>query len=191
MIKLIVKTGNDRINLFFLKKILFLIFEFIIPKDSNLIIFAGSSGQRYCDNSRYLFEYFLKNSKFQCYWLTNNEDTYISKNKFIPNSILFSHSFYSLLIFIRAKYVIIDSGRGDVSPYYLSNIKKIVIQLWHGVPIKRVGFLDSKENHAEYLKETKNYNYLICSSEKEKKILSDSFHLDAALPDVLNNENQI
>jgi CDP-glycerol glycerophosphotransferase (TagB/SpsB family) len=169
--------------------IIFSILEIFIPKNWNTIIFAGSYGQKYSDNSRYLFEYCLKNSNFQCYWLTDDKKIYFSLQKIFPSSILYTHSLRSVLIFFISKTVVIDYGRGDVSPYQLFNYKKNVINLWHGMPLKKVGFLDNNEvisgivptnrriDYKEYTFETKNYNFMVCCSELEKEILSASFHV--------------
>jgi len=161
----------------FMKLMSFAILELIIPKDPNLIIFAGSHGQYYDDNSRYLFEFYLNNSDLKCYWLTNNKNLLITLRKKFYNRVLYGKAIHSLLLFLKAKTVIIDVGRGDVEPYQLLNYRKNVINLWHGIPLKRVGFLDENADFNKLFKETKNYNFMICSSELEREIMSASFHL--------------
>lgn len=164
-------------------KYFFVILEYIMPKDKNLIIFAGSGGNRYADNAKYLFEYFADRDDFKCYWLTKDRNNIKNIDKKYKSRILFHWSGNALFLFLKAKIVVISHGRGDVHPFYLSSKRKCVINLWHGTPIKKIGFLDQKtyssyRNLRKYRDEVKNYTYLVSSSEIERYIFASVFKMD-------------
>ena len=51
-------------------------FSFIIPIDKNLWVFGAWFGEKYADNSKYLFEYVNENhTEIRAVWLTQNHAT--------------------------------------------------------------------------------------------------------------------
>ena len=53
--------------------ILFYPIKHLIPK-GNIILIGTYSRQRYCDNTKFLFEYLSENSEIDIYWLTDNDE---------------------------------------------------------------------------------------------------------------------
>lgn len=109
---------------------------FIIPKDPNLWIMANSFGFK--DNARYLYTYIQEN---------NPEITplWIAKGNRLQDEKNFSRSWLSLSgiwLQYRAGVVFLSTGQNDVARFTLA--RKNIIQLWHGIPIKRI-LLDSDE----------------------------------------------
>lgn len=161
----------------------FIIAENLIPKNTNIIIFAGGGGTRYADNSKYLFEYFVEQGEYDCYWFTDNKEFLNISSLKYRQRILVTRSIYSLNLFLKARTVVISHGRGDVSPYYLCSRYKNVINLWHGIPLKKIGFLDrntllTRREYKRYLDESNNYTYMLASSELESYILAAAFKLN-------------
>lgn len=163
-------------------KLFFIVAEYIVLKDKNLIVFGGPQGDRYADNCKYLFEYLLSKQEFNCYWISQNINLLNSVDEKLRDRLLLPNSIQSLWLFLKASTVIIAYSRTDVAPYYLSSKRKNVINLWHGIPLKNIGFLDAKIIHNEkrirYLdKERKNYSYFVTSSEIESYIQATAFRL--------------
>ena len=80
------------------------------------------------------------------------------------------YSFKSLCIFLKAQTVIVAYDRTDIPFYYVYPNKKTIINLWHGIPLKRLGLLDKKiilnKKSSRHLKKEK-YSYFVTSSDIE------------------------
>ena len=149
-------------------KLINLIFCFVlsivIPQSKNILVFGDRAGNRFTDNSRYLFfyyNYFLKEKK--CVWLTKNKKilNYLRKKGF---HCYFSNSLVGIYYGLRSSWHIFNYSEEDTSIYtgkYRKNLN-----LFHGTAVKYV--------NREYFKK-KDYNSL-----KDKiiqKILKLKYHL--------------
>lgn len=115
----------------------------IYPKDKNLWLFGAWFGQKYSDNSKYLFEYINMNQpNTRAVWLTSNPEVEdeIKKKGF---EVYRTYSFKSILLGLRAKYAVTSHANfSDLMPF-LNNKKVKSIQLWHGTPLKKIGLDDT------------------------------------------------
>lgn len=171
-------------------KILPLIFylaSIIWKKDKNVWILGSWFGNTYSDNPKFLYEYMLRNKpdNINAYWIT--------KNKKLIDSVIgcvYCYSIKGVLIQLRAGKLIVCQNKDDFARPLCFGKNK-VIQLWHGVPIKKIG------NHAiavhnnivvENLKNIKRrieklvmpwrvdkYDLVIASSDYEEKIYQTAF----------------
>ena len=108
---------------------------YLIPKKKDLWIFGNFFG--YCDSARYLFEYVQRNyPEIQAVWIHFNAGDAPPTSR----SHCFRFSLSGLIAQYRAGLVFLSTGKGDVARFTLAG--KTVIQLWHGIPIKRI-LLDS------------------------------------------------
>lgn len=170
-----IKTHLFLIPYFILGNCLFKFLDYFWAKESNILIFSGQNGQRFDDNSKYLFLKFLENYSevFRIVWITNNKLLIddIAENYQIPRTkVKYQFSLSALLTLLRAKYVFYLHGPGDI-PYLRFSKKTIAIQLWHGVPIKRIHALDKRNRkHALKIKKSNKsiYNYWISSSSVDR-----------------------
>jgi CDP-glycerol glycerophosphotransferase (TagB/SpsB family) len=129
--------------LFFLLSIVSLIF----PKDKSLWVFGAWHGERYSDNSRYLFEYVCMNEpKIKAVWLTRNKKVLneIKKNR---KEAYLVKSIKGFWIALRAKIVFVSSEMMDVNPIICHGAVKV--QLWHGTPLKKIGLDDKISGNPE------------------------------------------
>jgi len=115
------------------------VLSFLIPTQKKLLLFGSWYGNKYGDNPRYFFEWHLKNTDYQCYWITKNSDVYKDlKAKNI--NVLYGNSLKAIWFHLRAKAVFCNcSPNTDLFGRYL-NRKTIIFNLWHGTPIKKIGF---------------------------------------------------
>ena len=127
------------IELFFL-----FIFSYIIPKKKNLVI-VGNYADEYKGNSKYIFEFISsKRKKTQCIFFSSNP-LVISKLEKRNLQVVHKHSLKSKWILLRAKYIFVDGSWKDVSKeQFLGRFN--VINMWHGDPIKKIGF-DVKDSN--------------------------------------------
>lgn len=147
-------------------------------------VFGSWYGEKYSDNTKYLYEYVIKNHK-------NIDAIWISKDKIIVNEInnnggkAFVYGTWkanfnvatSKIVFMTQKYL-------DLAPIYLIG-GAIKVQLWHGVAFKKIGY-DSFEVKKNILKKINQkvqnllfrYDIHIASSEEYKNKLSKAFRID-------------
>lgn len=115
-------------------------FSWIFPKDSNLWIFGAWFGEKYADNSKYLFEHINKNHpEIRTIWLTKNKNTL----KLIRSKRYEAYLTYSLkgfLLSMKSKVTIVCVGLCDVNMSTVSNAQ--IVHLWHGIPLKKIMFDD-------------------------------------------------
>ena len=104
-----------------------------IPKNQKLWIFRGFA-DNYVDNSKYLFEYVNNELSITPIWLTNKKDVCeeIVKKGF---RCYMKKSIKGIYFAIRAKF----HFYGDYNDYITSH-GAIAINLWHGIPLKKIEF---------------------------------------------------
>ena len=86
-------------------------------KDKNIWLIGGHAGDIYDDNSKFLYEYILRNNKenIDIYWIIN-EDSKV-KNK-IPGKTLIKGSIDNYLYYYNAKVIIFSHApSADIAPY--------------------------------------------------------------------------
>lgn len=114
--------------------------SYFVPKEENLWVFGAWFGEKYADNSKYLFEYVNRNQpEIRAVWLTKDRETFdlITKKGY---EAYFMNSFSGYKICLMASKGIISTGIRDIIPYACGRIK--IIQLWHGSPLKKIMFDD-------------------------------------------------
>lgn len=111
------------------------------PKKPNLVIFAGRVSGRFLDNVKYLFAHCVAQSKkLTCFFLTHDPSEYKTLSALGLPTLLFPQD-ESLQLLARASVVVSDDFWWKThSPAYplLKDCK--TLQLWHGVPLKKIGF---------------------------------------------------
>lgn len=161
-------------------------FMFLIPPKRNLWVFGAWYGEKYFDNPRFLFEYVQKNNpQVNVVWIT--KDKAICNNK----TILYKYSLKAIMTSIIAEvYLISHSTLTDLYPF-INNKTRKVVQLWHGIPIKKIGKDDNRYNHQNIKNKIKffifpflieKYSLIISSSESDRINMASAF--DAALSQV-------
>ena len=153
--------------------------QLLIPRNKSIWVFGAWYGTEYSDNSRALFEYITKfHPEIKTYWLTRNKEVL----KKVNNSFAF-YSLKGIIISLRCGFAIISSGRSDINPYFINGAK--VIQLWHGSPMKKIGFDDSYHNSKfvnfvfrYFFPFLYNYNpfAVVSTGEKFNSFLSSAFN---------------
>ena len=148
----------------------------MIPKDENIWVFGAWFGKKYADNSKYLFEYINEfHPQIRTIWLTDNDEV-IKQLESRGNEVYKKYSLKAIMIGFKAKYsIFVHSNESDCMSF-LNNGAKL-IQLWHGIPLKKIGNDDLlKFNTKKYLN-LKNlifpfsieHNYLCISASEEDK----------------------
>jgi CDP-glycerol glycerophosphotransferase len=100
------------------------------------VILASNRGEGLSGNARYLFETWQKDGRFDVWALVSNREIYKELSGQYSH-ILFVFSWEAIKVSAQARFFILTHGRLDV-PF--CGFRKTVIQTWHGIPFKAIGF---------------------------------------------------
>jgi CDP-glycerol glycerophosphotransferase (TagB/SpsB family) len=142
------------------------VINYLIPKKNNYIIFT--SYPDLSDNSYALYEYMLKNysNYYSFIWLVEpNICTNIKKLN--STKIVSKKSLLAFYYYCRSKYIFFTHGlyNGIKNPS-----SQIVVNLWHGMPLKNIGYLDNKT-------ELLDANLTIATSSSFQQIMSKALKI--------------
>lgn len=135
----------------------------LIPKKKNRIVLYSNWGFR--DNIRTLYKYLVDNGyqdKYEIVCASN--DFYHLKKHNRAKFVSIYHGFY---YFLTSKYFFYSFGKYPIKP---SN-KQMVVNLWHGMPLKKIGNLESGMENIDYNFFTK----LVSSSDLFTPIMKAAF----------------
>ncbi|MCB2350352.1 CDP-glycerol glycerophosphotransferase family protein [Clostridium estertheticum] len=126
----------------------------------------------FSDNCMGVFNYIIKEN------LTQYEIVWLVNDLFIPDNIselqlsfkvkvVKKNSILGLLNYMTSKYIFYTH-----TPFNgVENLKKqIVINLWHGMPLKNIGYLDNKDE-----KNIPHFTYTIATSDEFQNVISKVF----------------
>lgn len=158
----------------------------LVPKDEKIWIFGAWFGEKYADNSKYLFEYVNKNHpEIRAIWLTATKETEeLIKSK--GYEVYMTYSLNGYFYSIRSNYSFISVSASDVN-FFIPT--KYIINLWHGCPLKKIGHDDKITANYKYSlvklflkrifgfsKQAMNHSKIVASSETEASSLSTAFN---------------
>ena len=155
------------------------VFDIFYPRRKNLAIFGANWGTKYYDNTRFLFEYFIENSILDPLWVTKSRKVYDYINSIYPNRVIINNSFVERHILLSARLFFVTHGYYDFNIFRYTKRKNPIINLWHGIFLKKFGI------HTIGKREVTGSDYVgrysdvfLASSEYEAEIISESFSMD-------------
>lgn len=159
--------------------------QYLIPRNNNIWIFGAWYGDRFSDNSRYLYDYVLeKHPEINAIWLTRHSALSDKINKSGGRSYL-SNSLAGIYYSLRAKNVFVSSGKIDVNNFFINGSN--CIHLWHGNPMKKVGLDDKFSSINSYFQRRVvpilfpficefNYDFVVSNGPAFTGIMSSAFN---------------
>ncbi len=143
------------------------------------VTIAGFKARYLTGNNQYLLNYLESiETSFNYYFFTKNKAVYRELDKQYPGKILYAYSFKTAIILLKSKVLIITSGPDDFSPYPLLK-SKIIINIWHGTPIKKVGFPKDNKAIKQFIDFTNSLDYFSVSSDFDGEIIKEAFKLNS------------
>ncbi|MFT5873434.1 MAG: CDP-glycerol glycerophosphotransferase [Clostridium sp.] len=145
----------------------------ILKKKKNKVCFV--SHPDFSDNSMSVFDYMIskKMIQYEIVWLVN--DLYIPSEidelkKQFKIKVIKLKSLLGILNYMTSKYIFYTHGA-------LNGVecldKQIVVNLWHGMPLKNIGYLDNKTKE-----DVAHFTYTIATSEEFQDVISKVFGVD-------------
>jgi len=102
----------------------------LFHKKNDVILIGGHEGKVYEDNSKHMYEYYLKNDG-NVYWVMNKEADW---NR-IPGKFVFRGSVLNYLLYFNAKVVLYSHSKSDALPLihrFYSKKETVHVFLGHG-----------------------------------------------------------
>ncbi|WP_334095968.1 CDP-glycerol glycerophosphotransferase family protein, partial [Helicobacter typhlonius] len=107
-----------------------------IKKNPNQIFIYSNLGFR--DNVRAVYDYLIENGYNKKFKIVCSLNDYKRYRHCAPSNVKFVGNFTGLFKFFRSKFCFYCFGKYPVKP----SDKQAVINLWHGMPIKRIGNME-------------------------------------------------
>jgi CDP-glycerol glycerophosphotransferase (TagB/SpsB family) len=160
----------------------------LVPKNKSIWVFGAWFGKNYSDNPKYMYQYVASlNSKDEIpIWIAKDIGL-VSELKKQGVNAYYHNSFKGIYYQIVAKVAFVGhSISSDLNPWVISfNTKRV--QLWHGIPLKKIGFDDhiftSKETLIQKyprlfsLLTNDRYDLVTSSGDSCSKLFSSAFNI--------------
>lgn len=116
----------------------------LMPRSEKIYVFGSWLGEKYADNTRALFECAQKRKNIRAIWISKNKDV-VEEVRNLGYEAYHYASLKGIAVQLRAKYVFVTNGISDVNHAFLG--RAIFINVWHGVPLKKIGYDDKYERN--------------------------------------------
>ncbi|MGL5779978.1 CDP-glycerol glycerophosphotransferase family protein [Cetobacterium sp.] len=168
--------NNIKRGIYFIKGFLISLIYIYIPRKKNRIIFNSTKNEDFDFNSKYLFEYFLKNleDEYEVRYVIN--DTLKKKELEKKYGLFFieTNSLKGMIYALNAEVWITSTLETPVGGILL-NKNRMVYHVGHGTPLKNIGLLEKNISIIKriyYLLIKNNFTYVLATSENFKKIMA-------------------
>lgn len=149
-------------------------------KDYNLFVFNSYKNMRYDFNSKYFFEYMIKETDYECKFIIDNDKLRDELNNKIGDYFITTKKINDLKTIWKAGIWVTSTGLPIRFPFF--NNDRVIINLWHGIPLKKVGIL---RNNISFVKKliikyiyANNYTFISTTSSKLIDVMAKSFSVE-------------
>ena len=167
----------------YIKKICSLNLSALKKRDPNLFVFGSWFGDKFADNSKYLYLYFLQKGE-KAYWITKNEEVYNQlKQDGLPAAMAYSEEGKRLCS--KAGYIVTSTALSDVNENVIGGATRI--DLFHGIPLKKIMYDDevggkmltrSQRVHELLTRRALKDYFVFSSSDTVSKSIRTAFRVD-------------
>lgn len=149
---------------------------FIRPNLERKMLVFGSTNGKFSDNAKYLFIHSANNerNRYDSFWVTEDRYTY-SELKSLGYSVVKKWSLDWIKVTLRATYYVVTHSQSNISPFKCSDVK--IINLWHGSPLKKMGYDSSIDRNNARTKQYKQWDLIIAAHEVFVPFFSTSMGL--------------
>lgn len=113
-------------------------------RNKRKVIYGAWFGNKFADNSKYLYRMAIKDKELRNIWITKSEKVYKEMKEF-GYEVYMSKSLKAIFHQLTAGIYFTCTGKEDVDYYLLGSAKHV--ELWHGVPLKKIMY-DDKYNQS-------------------------------------------
>ena len=116
----------------------------LMPRDYRLCVCGAWLGERFTDNSKQLFIEASERDDIRAVWISKDIEIVEQIRNLGYEAYLWGTK-KAIWTQLRAKYAVISNGISDLEHTFLGNA--IIIDLWHGVPLKKVCYDNKYEKN--------------------------------------------
>lgn len=154
-------------------------------RNKRKVIYGAWFGNKFADNSKYLYRMAIKDKELRNIWITKSEKVYKEMKEF-GYEVYMSKSLKAIFHQLTAGIYFTCTGKEDVDYYLLGSAKHV--ELWHGVPLKKIMYddkynqsIDTRESQLKTVLKNrmKQKVYVIATSKKIKEIYINAFRLES------------
>ncbi|MCR5430702.1 MAG: CDP-glycerol glycerophosphotransferase family protein [Eubacterium sp.] len=146
-------------------------------KDERLIFFYSNLGFR--DNVKAFYDYLIEHSYNEKFYIVVSINDFEDYQYRAPKHVKFVDNKEGIKYFLKAKYAFYCFGKYPIKPAK----SQMVVNLWHGTPLKRIGNLEDGCEQIDY----NFFTRVIASSPMYQPIMADIFGCSEDDVDVLGN----
>lgn len=161
-----------------IKKLIIRFINSIIPKNNKRMLFV--SYPDYADNSQAMYEYMAKNNEYDLVWMIKHAPGIYQKLQEKGVKVCNSRELKGIYYLLTSKYIFCTHSEFAE----VKSKKQILINLWHGMPLKQLGVLniapDNKKELVHCKITGKTNDILIATSKIMKITMSVCFQTDPA-----------
>ena len=151
------------------------------PINDKKIFFESFKGNYYTDSPKYIYEYLYNHypNDYEFVWLMNDKKAIPGNPKTVKRNSL-AH-FKQLA---TSKYWVMNTKQDF---WYVKRSGQVFLSTWHGTPLKRLGFdmdnihLDNPKTKEIYLKDSKDWDYLISQNPFSTETFPRAFAYDGRI----------
>jgi CDP-glycerol glycerophosphotransferase len=158
----------------------------LFPRSRKVYIFGAWLGEQYADNPKYMFLEANRHKEIRPIWIT--KDPNVCRKVRLEGYEAYEFSSLKGIFWqLRAKYVIMCNGISDVNHMFMG--RAVFLNLWHGVPLKKVGYDDFKvknwDSRGQKIRRAiqeipLGKEYVVATSEDYAKIYQSAFRRPAS-----------
>jgi CDP-glycerol glycerophosphotransferase len=146
----------------------------IVPKKNNRVVFASLPD--YSDNSKGLWEYMNTLPGYETVWLVRNKDLVpkLSKEGLVCH---YEYSWEGMRFLLTSKFIVCTHSQF----IDIKSSKQKLINLWHGMPLKAMGYLDNSCNARDiedFKRVSTKSDIMIATSTLMKYVMTGCFNID-------------
>ncbi len=153
---------------------------FVRRKCSNTIIFNSVANSSYNFNSKYLFEYILRNfsEEFNVKFVINDNQLRAHLISEIGDYFISSNNIKDMKLILQSKIWVTSSLDAPVEYPLIKHKERVFYHMGHGVPLKNMVFAENKISFIKWLNRylrVRLFTHVLCYSEEFKPIMEKTF----------------
>lgn len=144
----------------------------IVKRDRTIWCYGSWFGEKYADNTKYQFECSNQiNDEVRHVWITRKEEI---QKKLVDSGYecYLYNSLRGMWIQFRAGVFICTQGASDFNKYLVNNC--LIINLWHGIPLKKILHDDKIAANKKRSLQSKIYHKIVSNNRNEMYVVSSS-----------------
>ena len=116
----------------------------LTKKDDKKILLYSNLGFR--DNVKAIYDYLITNKYNEKYTIICSLDNYKNYTGYRIKNVSFVSNIEGIYHYLTSKYCFYCFGKYPIKP----SKKQIVINLWHGMPLKKIGNMEPNNKYEDY-----------------------------------------